>query len=160
MGWVYDAAKNLSDYKYLVIRTTTKQSANAKVNFYITDKTTGACSSLPLSTTGTETVIDLTQAVYTSKTSNGKPLDLKKIRMVTFSGDLNKTLAVKEMFLTSDPQYDPTGIVEMTNQLEGNRVNVYNLSGRLVRSGVNRRQATQGLPAGLYIVDGVKVLVR
>ena len=161
MGWVYDAAKNLSDYKYLVIRTTAKQSANAKVNFYTTDKTTGLCSSLPLSTTGTETVIDLTEAKYTApKTSVGKALNLKSIRMVTFSGDLNKTLAVKEMFLTSDPQYDPTGIVEMTNQLEGNRVNVYNLSGRLVRSGVNRRQATQGLPAGLYIVDGVKVLVR
>ena len=161
MGWVYDAAKNLSDYKYLVIRTTAKQSANAKVNFYTTDKTTGLCCSLPLSTTGTETVIDLTEAKYTApKTSVGKALNLKSIRMVTFSGDLNKTLAVKEMFLTSDPQYDPTGIVEMTNQLEGNRVNVYNLSGRLVRSGVNRRQATQGLPAGLYIVDGVKVLVR
>ena len=161
MGWVYDAAKNLSDYKYLVIRTTVKQSANAKVNFYTTDKTTGLCSSLPLSTTGTETVIDLTEAKYTApKTSVGKALNLKSIRMVTFSGDLNKTLAVKEMFLTSDPQYDPTGIVEMTNQLEGNRVNVYNLSGRLVCSGVNRRQATQGLPAGLYIVDGVKVVVR
>ena len=160
MGWVYEAAKDLSEYKYLVIRTSSKQAANAKVNFYTTERTAGVCCSLPLSTTEMETVFDLTQAVYTSKTSNGKPLNLKSIRMVTFSGDLNKTLNVKEMFLSSDPQYDPTGIAEAKVRPAEGTVNVYTVSGQLVRSNVNRGQATQGLTPGLYIVNGAKVIVR
>ncbi len=80
--------------------------------------------------------------------------------MVTFSGDLNKTLNVKEMFLSSDPQYDPTGIAEAKVRAAEGPVNVYTVSGQLVRSNVNRGQATQGLTPGLYIVNGTKVIVR
>ena len=39
-------------------------------------------------------------------------------------------------------------------------VDVYTLSGVLVRKNVNAAKATQGLPAGLYIVGGQKVLVK
>jgi hypothetical protein len=39
-------------------------------------------------------------------------------------------------------------------------VKVYDLSGRLVRNNVKRQEATKGLPAGLYIVDGKKTLIR
>lgn len=39
-------------------------------------------------------------------------------------------------------------------------VNVYSLQGILLRTGVNAAEATRGLPAGLYIVGGRKVLVR
>lgn len=39
-------------------------------------------------------------------------------------------------------------------------VDVYTLSGVLVRKNVNAAKATQGLPAGLYVVGGQKVLVK
>ncbi len=39
-------------------------------------------------------------------------------------------------------------------------VNVYNMNGQLLRSNVARDQATQGLPAGIYIVGGKKVIIR
>ncbi|MBQ9585276.1 MAG: leucine-rich repeat protein [Muribaculaceae bacterium] len=39
-------------------------------------------------------------------------------------------------------------------------VDVYNMNGQLLRQGVERSQATQGLPQGLYIVGGKKVIVR
>lgn len=39
-------------------------------------------------------------------------------------------------------------------------VNVYNTQGQLLRMGVKSSQATQGLPAGIYIVGGKKVIVR
>lgn len=43
---------------------------------------------------------------------------------------------------------------------ESNRlVDVYNVSGRLVRKAVPAHKALQGLPHGLYIVDGVKVVL-
>ena len=37
---------------------------------------------------------------------------------------------------------------------------VYTIDGRLVRRGVRAEGALNGLPAGLYVVGGVKVLVR
>lgn len=39
-------------------------------------------------------------------------------------------------------------------------VNVYNLNGVLVRKNVKSATATKGLPAGLYIVGGVKMIVK
>ena len=39
-------------------------------------------------------------------------------------------------------------------------VNVYNTQGQLVRINVDRANATSGLPAGIYIVGGKKVIVR
>ena len=39
-------------------------------------------------------------------------------------------------------------------------VDVYNTQGQLLRRGVQPDQATQGLPQGIYIVGGKKVIVR
>ena len=40
------------------------------------------------------------------------------------------------------------------------KVDVYNLSGVLLRKGVDASKSTQGLPSGLYIVGGQKLLVK
>ena len=99
--------------------------------------------------------------------SKGKDLNRKTVRMVTFTGALaNKTLALSEMFLSNDPKYDTTGIIEVQNSpdnaqrsaLNAQRSTVHTLSGQLVRSGAPRATALQGLPAGIYIVDGHKVV--
>ncbi|MBQ3325206.1 MAG: leucine-rich repeat protein [Muribaculaceae bacterium] len=39
-------------------------------------------------------------------------------------------------------------------------VDVYNMNGQLLRHNVERSEATQGLPQGIYIVGGKKVIVR
>lgn len=39
-------------------------------------------------------------------------------------------------------------------------VNVYNLQGAIVKKGVLSTEATLGLPKGLYLIDGKKVLVN
>ena len=162
MGWVYDSSQDFSDFKYLVVEFTSKPAttAQAQLNFYTTEKTTGVCCSVPL--TEKQCVIDLTTATYTSKTSNGKPLDTKKIRMVTLSGADGKTVTVKEIFLTNDDQYAPTGIIDLnTNvQQKATKVNVYSIGGQILRTGVESRSATHGLPAGVYIIGGKKVLVK
>ena len=160
MGWVYDANTDFSAYKYLVIRLSQKQLAEAQLNLYTTDKVTGACCSTPLNVNDAVTVIDLENALYTSKTSKGKPFDASRVRMVTLSGNvINKVVAVKEIFLTNDSQYAPTGIATATTAAS-QKVSVYTLAGQLVRSGIDRSRATIGLPAGIYVVGGKKVLVR
>lgn len=43
---------------------------------------------------------------------------------------------------------------------ENTKMDVYNLQGRLLRSGVDAIHATDNLPSGIYIVGGRKVMVR
>ena len=163
MGWVYDTFVDMSGYRFLVINLTSKQTADAHVNFYVTTNTKGSCYSSPKFGNDTQIVIDLQDAKYTSTTNKGKALDTKKVRMVTFTGAIeNKLLSIKEMFLSNDSQYEAiTGIVDVSaRQSQGDKVCVYSLSGHVVRNGVSRQEATQGLPTGIYLVDGRKVIVR
>lgn len=53
-----------------------------------------------------------------------------------------------------------SSIEDVTVEVEDGPVDVYNLQGQLIRKGVDRDSATQGLPRGIYIVGGKKVLVR
>ena len=39
---------------------------------------------------------------------------------------------------------------------EDAKVNVYTTDGKLIRSAVKRNAALQGLPSGVYVVDGKK----
>ena len=56
---------------------------------------------------------------------------------------------------------DPTsGIHAIVNDDVQSVVDVYNLQGVCVRKGVQRGEATQGLPQGIYIINGEKVLVK
>ena len=55
--------------------------------------------------------------------------------------------------------YAPTGIADAVTATS-QKVSVYTLAGQLLRSGVDRSRATLGLPAGIYVVGGKKVLVR
>lgn len=74
--------------------------------------------------------------------------------------------ADKEFIINSDAAvnkvYIPTGDSKICDVIaaEASAVNVYDLSGRLVRAGVNAAEAADGLPAGFYIVGSKKVVVR
>lgn len=74
--------------------------------------------------------------------------------------------ADKEFIINSDAAvnkvYIPTGDSKICDVIaaEAAAVNVYDLSGRLVRAGVNAAEAADGLPAGFYIVGSKKVVVR
>ena len=52
------------------------------------------------------------------------------------------------------------GIDGVTADAASAPVDVYSIDGRLLRSGVARSQAANGLPAGLYIIGGQKVIVK
>jgi beta-xylosidase len=163
MGWVFNANIDLSDYKYLVVKLYSRDQANCHLNIYANStKLTGACYSSPKFGNVNTFVLDLDTCKYNSTTSKGVALNKKQVRMVTFTGALaNKTLSVKEIFLSNDEQYNTTGIVSVEREQGRNaEVKVYDLSGRLVRNNVKRQEATKGLPAGLYIVDGKKTLIR
>ncbi len=54
-----------------------------------------------------------------------------------------------------------TGVKDINTDLNNSgTVDVYNTNGQLLRHNVERNEATQGLPQGIYIVGGKKVIVR
>ena len=58
-----------------------------------------------------------------------------------------------------DPGVNPTGIKTFTVQANDGKVDVYSIYGVLVRSKVNAATALEGLPNGVYVVGGKKVVV-
>ena len=58
-----------------------------------------------------------------------------------------------------DPGTAPTGIKTFSAQANGGKVDVYSIYGVLVRSKVNPETALEGLPNGVYVVGGKKVVV-
>ena len=61
---------------------------------------------------------------------------------------------------SSDPTEPGQSAITDPAQTPYRTVDVYNLQGMLVRRGVMADEATQGLPAGIYIVDGKKISVK
>ena len=55
---------------------------------------------------------------------------------------------------------DTTQAVETFGVDDNAMVDVYNLQGIRIRASVTRAEATAGLPAGVYVIDGRKVTVR
>jgi len=161
MGWVFPNKLNLYDYHYMVIKHRIKPTGDFTCNFQVTSSATGTQSAVPIKKNVLETVICLDTLKYTTKNNYGKALNRKMLTKVTFqAAKANTSLTVTEILLYAD---DPTGINEVAWKQERQQrqtVNVYTLSGRMVRRAVSRSTALQGLPAGLYLVDGQKIVVR
>jgi beta-xylosidase len=162
VGWVYPDGVDMSAYKYLVVNLYQKQKADARLNLYPTTNLKGACYTTQPFGDDTQIVVNLKEAKYTSNTTKGRPLATDHIHIVAFSGNGKYTISIKDIYLTNNEDFtrmDPAGI-EAISETTDQPVSVYSLSGQLVRHKVSRSQATEGLPAGLYVVGGKKVIVR
>jgi len=70
-------------------------------------------------------------------------------------------LIINEIYLTNEEDYSkPTGINDFYNvSSKPEYVDVYSITGARIRSQVKRKEATKGLPDGIYIVGREKVVV-
>lgn len=69
---------------------------------------------------------------------------------------LPEAVAQEANFLAFD--FDATGITDTELTAEEAPVDVYGISGIRVRSGVKASEALEGLPKGIYIINGRKIL--
>lgn len=157
MGWEYSDRLDLSDYHYLVIELTRKQACDAHLNIFTAASIWSDCFASDPFGSKTRIVIDLQEAKYTSGNKKGQALDLKNIRIVDFWTNGSGTIYVKNIYVTNDPNSDPTVIAESTLSTEG-YVDVHALNGQLLRRHISRTRALDGLPKGIYIVGGQKVV--
>ena len=78
------------------------------------------------------------------------------------SGYFNAVPQIDESEAT-DVYFEAEGVLSAIGQVVVNKeesADVYTLSGVKVRSNVKGAAATNGLPAGIYVVNGQKVLVK
>ena len=63
------------------------------------------------------------------------------------------------MYLTNNSDYSPEGSTAIADIADADHstTNVYTLTGILLRRNVQRSQALQGLPAGIYVMDNKKI---
>lgn len=106
----------------------------------------------------------------TWKGDNGAIFSIEVIADDTFSGNeninFNNIIAVEpceDIHMISDMTVgvsNTTGVKDITIAPDEGPVDVYNTHGQLIRKSISRAEATNGLPSGIYIVDGKKVLVK
>ena len=159
MGWEYPNGADMSGYKYLVVKLKSTASG-AHLNIFTGGSIWG--SNLETASFGSkkQIVVNLSTAKYTNGDLKGQALDTKNIRIVDFWGD-RATIVVEDMYLTNNSDYsrqDATDVT-LTTANADLPVDVHTLSGQLVRHAANSREALQGLPAGIYLVGGRKVVV-
>lgn len=162
MGWNYVTPVDMSDYRYLVIKYRTKPTTDLYLAIYTAAGISGTSHTTDALPRDTVVIVDLQQAKNTSTSKKNQALNTKSVYMVTFrSGTANKTVKIKDMYLTNDlSDLGEVGVNDLVARPKSTRVTVANLSGQVLRRNVERDAALKGLPRGIYIVDGQKRIVR
>ena len=151
-GWTYGGGLDLSDYGYLICEV---ENPGAGLSLRLFDANNYWGDPAMYDFNGkTRLVVDLKKMKANNSKAAVDPSHLFIVGFWTYGGHKFK---VKNIFPSNDP--DATA-VEAISSDDGMLVNVYNLQGVAVRSGVPSSEATVGLPAGLYIVNGKKILIK
>ena len=159
MGWEYPDGADMSGYKYLVINLKKSQNCDAHLNIFTTNSIWGDGYETPGFGSNKRIIVNLQNAKYTSGGKKGQPLDTKNIHIVCFWANGNGTIVVDNMYLTNNSDYSPEGSTAIDDiaDTDHSTTNVYTLTGILLRRNVQRSQALQGLPAGIYVMDNKKI---
>jgi beta-xylosidase len=161
-GWQYQNGVDLSDYRYLVVKL--KEETNSGASFRIFDE--GSYWSTPYAHevgSQTEFVIDL---LYMCKEVDGQTIKANpaNIYIVGFWSHGGSPIFIEEVFLSNSEEYfnpdnicgdDDTNSINLigTDKINGTDiVDVYSITGIIMRTNVTRGNAPNGLPAGVYIV--------
>ena len=158
MGWEYPNGADMSAYKYLVIKLKQAQNCDAHLNIFTANSIWSDGFETPAFGSKKQIVVNL----QTAKIKNGQKLDTKNIHIVCFWANGSGNIVVDDMYLTNNSDYSPmqpSGISTVVGNGQAN-VNVYSLSGQLLRHNVPQTEATQGLKAGIYIVGGKKIVIE
>ncbi|ASB48762.1 beta-xylosidase family glycoside hydrolase [Alkalitalea saponilacus] len=158
-GWTYDQGLDLSDYKYLVVKL--KQPTTSGASFRIFNET--SYWSTPYSYvvgSATEFVVPL-QHMYKVVDGQQVKLDPKALYIIGFWSHGGIPIYIDDVFVSNSDEYYvdiPNSISEMDKPVlsDDDIVDVYSISGVLIRSSIYRRDAVNGLPGGIYIIGNAQ----
>ncbi|MBQ8487532.1 MAG: cellulase family glycosylhydrolase [Prevotella sp.] len=157
MGWEFPAGVDLSAYKYLVVKLKQAQNCDAHLNIFTANSIWSDGFESPGFGSSRQIVVNL----KTAKTKNGVALNTSDIHIVCFWANGNGTIVVDDVYVTNNADYSPeTTAVETVSMQQPKPCGVYTLSGVLVKRAATPAEALRGLPAGLYLSGGRKVMVK
>lgn len=149
-GWKYGGGLDLSEYDYLICKV---ENPGGGLSLRIFDKDNYWTDPFMVDFNGQDKV---TVNLKKMKSNENRPVDSSHLYIVGFWTYGGHKFKVKDIFVSNDP--NATG-VEM-NHPDSSAVDVFNLQGVAVRKGVDTSSALTGLPAGIYIINGKKIIVK
>ncbi len=152
-GWQYPTALDLSAFNYLIAELDSENTCSVSFrafdqNNYWSDPVQADFGSKK------RAVIDLNNM----KSNQGRTMDKSHLYIVGFWSMGGKPFRIKDVFPAMTP--DAAGIEGVEVEPSESPVDVYDLSGRLVRNRVLPSEAAEGLEPGIYIAGGRKIYVR
>lgn len=168
-GWEYSNGVDLSNYRYLMVKLKQRPASNVDVSFRIFDQSSywSTCAMFDWaseSSSDGKTLRVRLQSMDRPVSNDSEErvdLDPSHIYRVGFWVGANTSLYIDDVYLDGiiddntaidevhQDSYDPNEIVD-----------VYSIMGLKVRAKIARKNATIGLPAGVYIVGRQKVVVN
>ncbi|WP_372776176.1 family 43 glycosylhydrolase [Mangrovibacterium sp.] len=154
-GWQYSAGIDVSDYKYLVVKLVSPGACSASFRLFDTNSYWSSPASYDL-TGKTIHVVNLSGMTN----GDGGTVDPSHLYIIGFWSIGGCSIEIENVYLSNTDDYFPTAIDEVSLQKydENKTVNVYSITGIKLRTDVSRKNATKGLPAGVYIVGREKVV--
>jgi beta-xylosidase len=156
-GWAYSSGIDLSAWKYLVLNLSTTQSAGAVLKLYDENNYWTTAAEYTVGS-NLRTVVNLQTMVRNGTSTKVVPSHIYIIGLWSYGGS---DIKLSSMYITNNSDFSPPTALEHVAVTfdENDLVDVYTLLGVRLRSKVVRKEATNGLPSGLYLVGRQKVMV-
>jgi hypothetical protein len=166
-GWEYSNGVNLSNYRYLIVKLQQRPASNVDVSFRIFDQPSywATCAMYDWAAESSSDGKTLRVRLQTMEkpVSNGSDemveVNPSQIYKVGFWVSANTSIYIDDVYL--DGIIDDTAIDDVfLDKYDPNEiVDVYSILGLQLRNKIARKDATVGLPTGVYIVGRQKVIV-
>jgi hypothetical protein len=157
-GWSYSSGINLSAWKYLVVKLSAAQSAGASLRLFDENSYWSNPADYVVGS-NLRTVVNLQSM---TRLNTGTKVDPSHLYIIGFWSYGGNDIKLSSVYVTNNNDYSPPTDLKKTVILydENELVDVHTIMGVRIRSQVVRKEATNGLPAGMYLVGRQKVMVR
>ncbi len=152
-GWEYNAGIDITGYQYLVVELANANSCGTSFRLFDSNNYWGGSAQYDFGS-AKQVVVTLSK-MYNSNT--GELLDPTHIYIVGFWSVGYCDIVINRIYLTNNSNFDTSSAKDNVYYNENEIVDVYTIMGVKVRSDVKRKNATDGLSRGIYIVGGEKV---
>lgn len=153
-GWQYKGL-DISGYKYLVAKLGSNNTADVEFKLFDGNSYWGASTSNKFGSKK-EIIVNLTSA----KKSDNTLLDPSHIYIAGFWSNGSNPFVIDTVFLSNSAEYDPVGINWQNLTVDSDPVDVYSIKGIKIRTQVEKKNAVNELPNGLYVVGNKNGFVK
>ncbi len=159
-GWNYTNGVDLSDYKYLVAKVAKSPQATG-LSFRVFDESSywsGAHEAKIHSSSDYDYFVVKLHDAW--KADGSRQIDPSHIYYVGFWSHGGSPFLIKDIYVTNEEKYlNHSGITDITTDEADALVDVYNVQGMMLMSGVTRAEAIRSLSSGIYIIGSQKVMI-